>query len=108
MCKIAATVLGLKKFIIEIPRMSPSVEGEEDRDAAVQLVKQSSRVIHLNRVLCVPPIVELGEAVSLLHRDVPDPAVALQELLYVPSKKKINRVKNIHCLKVQIFPKLQK
>ena len=41
---------------------------------------------HLDSIISVPPIVKLGKAESLLHRDVPDPAVALQELLYFPDE----------------------
>ena len=39
---------------------------------------------HLDSVISITPVIKLGKAKSLLYRDVPDPAIALQELLYVP------------------------
>jgi len=38
----------------------------------------------LDSVISITPVIKLGKAKSLLYRDVPDPAIALQELLYVP------------------------
>ena len=41
-------------------------------------------IVYLNGVISIAPVIKLGKAKSFLHRDVPDPAIALQELLYVP------------------------
>merc|ERR1719244_149035 len=49
----------------------------------------------LDGVISVPPIVKLGKAESLLHRDVPDPAVALQEFLYIPFSRVVGEVSQI-------------
>ena len=39
---------------------------------------------NLDSILGILAIIKLSKAKSFLHRDVPDPAIALQELLYVP------------------------
>jgi len=43
----------------------------------------------LDSIISVTPVIKLSKAKSFLHRDVPDPAIALQELLYVPAATKI-------------------
>ena len=48
------------------------------------LVHKDKLKSDLDSVISITPVIELCKAKSFLHRDVPDPAIALQELLYVP------------------------
>ena len=76
---IASSVLNSDPAAVKVFPIQVLIMRSFARNSKLQYLKR-----HLDSVISVPPIVKLGKAESLLHRDVPDPAVALQKLLNIP------------------------